>query len=607
MLALQPWLHERVAVALQLGQKLSDVAGSADTVTAAGRPPRSRPIAFYLFILALVALIPAFVFSAILLQRNNEAQQRVVETLITGTSRSIVQAVERELTANITTLRVLATTPSLVEGDLQSFHARARAGLDGTDTAAYVLDEAMNTVMSTRLEYPSPVQPSNDPESGLRAIAERDVVVSNLVFGRVSQRYVFNILYPVFPPVGGPLVLGMSRDGETLAATLFADKLPAGWNVALIDATGRVIAGSEGANKTGEEFSLIDINALSAAAGWTEMTAGGMPTIAAVQRSYLTGWTLVAWAPSDIVSRPLADAFWSLLVGGMLLAALVILVIYWVSLQIGRSVHRLEDDAELLGAGDAVPARDYPISEIANVSTALAEASRRRRAAEIEVRFLMRELAHRSKNQMTVIAAMAKQTAKTADSVPEFVTGFERRIFGLARSTDLLLANGVAGVDLEELLIRQIDPFCPVDDKRVKLAGPPTRLNMQSAQIIGMAAHELATNAVKYGAFSTDAGSLRVAWTRTSETLQVRWRELVPGFKPQPPRRGFGTTVLENMVGRALGAEVTHVMHADGIEWSFSIPTPALDPASDPQGETEVEKPAPPVPVASHAPATPEK
>ena len=77
---------------------------------------RSRPIAVYLFVLALVALVPAFVFSAVLLQRNNEAQERVVETLITGTARSIVQAVDREIYANISTLKVLATAPALLDG-----------------------------------------------------------------------------------------------------------------------------------------------------------------------------------------------------------------------------------------------------------------------------------------------------------------------------------------------------------------------------------------------------------------------------------------------------------------------------------------------------------
>ncbi len=165
-------------------------------------------------------------------------------------------------------------------------------------------------------------------------------------------------------------------------------------------------------------------------------------------------------------------------------------------------MHGLEADAKRLGAGQPVEARTFPIAEIETVSNALGDASRRRRAAETAVRFLMREVAHRSKNQMTVIAAMAKQTARGAETVPEFVPSFEHRIFRLARSTDLLLAHGVAGVDLRELLVSQIDPFCPVDGKRVIVDGPSLRLNAQAAQILGMAAHELAANAVKYGAFA---------------------------------------------------------------------------------------------------------
>jgi two-component sensor histidine kinase len=280
---------------------------------------------------------------------------------------------------------------------------------------------------------------------------------------------------------------------------------------------------------------------------------------------------------------------WSLAVGGLLLAAIVVLVVYWVTLQIGRSVRGLESDAKRLGTGQPVTAKYYPISEIATVSSALEEASKRRQQAEVEVRFLMRELAHRSKNQMTVIAAMAKQTARGADSVPEFVQSFERRIFGLARSTDLLLANGVVGVDLRELLLGQLDPFRPEDEGRMTVDGPATRLNIQAAQILGMAAHELATNAVKYGAFQKDGGTLSVTWARGPENLDFDWRETARNFVPPTERKGFGTTVLENMVGRSLGAQVERIVHPDGLEWRFSIPLGAIDPARGPE---EAEKPA---------------
>lgn len=555
--------------------------------TGTGTAQNARSITFFLFVLALVALVPAFLFSAVLLQRNNEAQERVVETLIVGTARSIVQAVEREIVANITTLRVLATAPTLNAQDFRSFHARVRAALEGTGASIYLLNSELMAIMSTQREFGSEPVPSADPDTARRAIDTRDVVVSDLVLRPVAKRWVINILMPIFWPGREPVILGFSREAANLAPALLVNKLPEGWNVALVDRKGAIITASPGAGETGDQFPLASAGNLASSSGWTGLASAGENQLAIMQKSPLTGWTLVAWAPKNLITQPLSDAFWSLFVGGILLAAMVVLAIYWVSLQIGRSVHGLEIDAKLLGGGESVPARDYPISEIATVSGALADASRRRQAAEAEVRFLMRELAHRSKNQMTVIAAMAKQTAKTADSVPDFVQGFEKRILGLARSTDLLLAHGIAGVDLRELLTHQIDAFCPVGGGRVKLNGPDLRLNTQAAQILGMAAHELATNAVKYGAFAAESGTLDVTWHIEGDRVILAWREKVKAMPPRTERRGFGTTVLENMVGRSMGAVVGSVFHADGVEWSFEIPVSALDPSAVPHEPPE--------------------
>lgn len=574
---------------------------AAATTADTGREPRhSRPIALYLFVLALVALVPAFTFSAVLLQRHNEAQEQVVEALIVGTSRSIVQAVEREIVANITTLRVLATAPSLLAGDFRSFHARVAAALDFTGASIYLLDSDFMTIMSTRTQFGGPPAPTSDPEAARRAFENNGVVVSDLIGGAMSRRAAINILMPVPLQDGKLILIGFNRDADQLAPALLANKLPSGWHAALVDRKGDVIAATPGGGRTGEPFLLAGADSLASSSGWSQL--GDSEYQAVVQRSPLTGWTLVAWAPRELITQPLAEAFWSLLVGGVLLAALVISIIYWVSLQIGRSVRDLEADARRLGAGAEVPVRAYPITEISNVAAAIGDASHRRKAAETEVRFLMRELAHRSKNQMTVIAAMAKQTARGANSVPEFVQSFEKRIHGLARSTDLLLAHGVAGVDLRELLSRQIDPFCPVDSERVLLSGPAVRLNTQAAQILGMAGHELATNAVKYGAFAGEHGRLQVEWFREDGFLVLRWRESASVLPEREDRRGFGTTVLENMVGRALGADVENQMHVDGIEWRFRIPVSAIDPKAAPHG-TDHDGSLPP--AAEHEPKPP--
>jgi two-component sensor histidine kinase len=555
--------------------------------TRPGPDKPSRPIAVYLFVLALVALVPAFAFSAVLLQRNNEAQERVVETLITGTARSIMQAVDREVFANISTLKVLATTKTLEDGDLRAFYDQVKTALEGTQTYVFALDSEFYAILSTRGEFGAPPVLAGDVPSAQRALDTRDVVVSGLVTGAVSGNKVFNVLYPVFSGTLAPLVLGISRDASSMETALLSDKLPEGWNVAMVDRTGTVIAASQGGGETGERFRLAEIAQLDTTPGLINIRAEGETYRAAVRQSFLTGWTLVAWAPAAITNKPMMDAVWSLAVGGLLLAAIVVLVVYWVTLQIGRSVRGLAAEAKRLGSGQPVTARDYPISEIATVSAAIEDASRRRQQAETEVRFLMRELAHRSKNQMTVISAMAKQTARGADSVPEFVQNFEKRIFGLARSTDLLLANGAVGVDLKELIVGQLDPFRPDNADRLTLEGPSTRVNMQAAQILGMAIHELSTNAVKYGALRRESGRLSVTWRLEADTLHLRWRETVTPFALASDRRGFGTTVLEAMVGRSLGAEVKRTVHEDGLEWSFAIPVAAIDPS---KGPDEAEK-----------------
>lgn len=567
---------------------MADGPSPAESTAARRRIRVARPIAVYLFVLALVALVPAFIFSAILLQRNNEAQQRVVETLITSNARSIVRAVDREINANITTLRVLATTPPLSPGDYPAFHTRVSVALEDTGSFVYLVHPDMTSDLTTRLPLSGQLtNPIGDVETAKQAFDTRAVAVSDAVFGRLSEQWVVNILQPIFPAGQQPLILGFSRNASQLSMALLASRMPEGWHVALVDRKGVIIAAADQGGNTGDAFNLAPIDELGSTAGWRPLSSDGKDYLVATQRSLLTGWTLVAWAERDVVARPLADAFWSLLAGGVLLAAVVVLVVYGVSLQIGRSVHGLEADAKRLGAGQPVEARSFPIAEIETVSSALGDASRRRQAAETEVRFLMRELAHRSKNQMTVIAAMAKQTARGADTVPEFVSNFERRIFGLARSTDLLLAHGVAGVDLRELLVSQIDPFCPVDGVRVIVDGPSMRLNAQAAQILGMAAHELATNAVKYGAFARDGGRLEVTWKRIDDAVAFVWHESGNAPGEGTPRRGFGTTVLENMVGRSLGADVERVVHGLGIEWRFTIPLASLDPTDTLNGRTE--------------------
>lgn len=565
------------------------MAEASPTRPRTGRPRlKARPIITYLVVLMLVALLPALIFSAVLLARNSDSQRKVVETLVTGNARTILQSVDREIVANITTLRVLSTSPELPAGRYEEFYRRVAEALAGSGAYVYLIDKELDSFLSTRLpiDKQQKVQVS-DMASARKALDSGDVVVSDAVKGRVSQQWVVNILLPI-SVAGEPIIVGFNRGANEFNRVLAINRMPDGWNVALVDSKGIIISQADGPDRTGTPFPTA-VQPGAKGTGWQETQIAGEKVTQVTEYSPLTGWSLIAWAPTELVNRPLNEVVWSLIAGGVVLALAVVMVVYWLSLSIGRSVRRLETDAKRLGAGQPVEPRPYPILELETVARALAEASSRRQAAETEVRFLMRELAHRSKNQMTVIASMAKQTARRTDSVSDFVASFERRILGLARSTDLLLANGVAGIDLGELLASQLDPFYPVDGERVTVEGPALRINGQAAQILGMAAHELATNAVKYGGLAHEDGKVEVRFAVEAQWLVLSWRE--SGFVPQIDgnRRGFGTAVLETMVARSLAGEVVRDILPDGLSWTIRLPMTALDPVegfkSNPAGE----------------------
>jgi two-component sensor histidine kinase len=563
---------------------------------------RARPIVYYLVVLALVAFVPVMAFAAVLLQRNNEAQQEIVQTLILATAEAVGQAVDQQTDGMITTLKGLSSAPVATQDDLRALHDRGQSVLAGTGTFLALIDSNYNILLNTRFPFsPLPVQTENR-DAVDRALSSGQIIISDAVYGPMVKAWVMPIFLPVVLPDGRHAAFTITQNADNVGTVLLRRQMPDGWRIALVDTQNHVIAASPGSQvEQGKPFFFDRSPETEGQKGWQPFSVGGRDYVSITATSGDTGWRVVAWAPAAYVERPLSNSLLTLIIGGIVIVAAASISTFFLSREITRSVSGLARDARRLGTGEPVPPRNYPISEIVDVATAIASAAKQRQASETEVRFLMRELAHRSKNQMTVIAAMAKQSARGADSVPEFVQSFEKRIFGLARSTDLLLANGIAGVDLEELLTSQITPFWPLDGEQVEISGPPVRLNNQSAQILGMAAHELATNAAKYGAFFTEDGRLSVVWSKDADGLALNWRERMKVLPPRPERRGFGTTVLENMVGVALGASVKRTLHEDGIEWDFVVPLQSLDPTGPPEGRPAPPRPQPVAPVAPPA------
>lgn len=213
--------------------------------------------------------------------------------------------------------------------------------------------------------------------------------------------------------------------------------------------------------------------------------------------------------------------------------------------------------------------------EVAGITCAAVDITERKHN-ERQMRLVMRELTHRSKNLLAVVQAIARQTAQQAATVPDFVTGFGQRLRSLAGAQDLLVAEDWGGVQLSDLIRNQVGHYMPQDEARVVIDGPPLRLPPEATQTIGLAMHELATNAAKYGALSSEGGKVEVTWRiegeRDEETVVLVWQESGGPPVRQPTRRGFGRIVVERNVAVSLEAEVGLDFAPEGVAARFRIP-----------------------------------
>jgi PAS domain S-box-containing protein len=197
-----------------------------------------------------------------------------------------------------------------------------------------------------------------------------------------------------------------------------------------------------------------------------------------------------------------------------------------------------------------------------------------RKRTEEHVKLLMAEVNHRAKNLLAVVQAIAYQTAKYGDPVT-FATRLSDRIDGLAAGQDLLVRNLWQGVEVAELVEAQLAHFKDLIGTRVLIAGPRARLTMTAAQGIGMALHELATNAAKYGALSNLDGQVRIAWNVTAAAkpaFSMSWLEDGGPKVAAPTRKGFGQTVIGRMAEAAVDGSAEIIFRETGFSWHLSAP-----------------------------------
>ncbi|HEY9219479.1 MAG TPA: HWE histidine kinase domain-containing protein, partial [Phenylobacterium sp.] len=181
-----------------------------------------------------------------------------------------------------------------------------------------------------------------------------------------------------------------------------------------------------------------------------------------------------------------------------------------------------------------------------------------RKLEEEQRHTLMSELDHRVKNVLAAVQALAFQTAKRTTNLDSFLATFAGRLKSMGSANELLTAARWRGAAVDHLCAAELGGIAP---GQTRWEGPELFLTPRAANALSLALHELATNALKYGALSTEGGRVEVRWTRQPDNgFELTWTESGGPMVKAPAHRGFGSTLLEQVTGRELngGAQVDY-------------------------------------------------
>jgi len=186
---------------------------------------------------------------------------------------------------------------------------------------------------------------------------------------------------------------------------------------------------------------------------------------------------------------------------------------------------------------------------------------------------LTRELNHRVKNTLANVLSIIALTRRRTDNLEDFATGLDGRIRALSATHDLLTQSDWGTTPLREVLEAELAPYADPEGKVLNLAGPDVELAPNDALSFGLAVHELATNAAKYGALSAEGGTVSISWdAEESGVAQVQWVEAGGPPVEVERKRGFGTELIERIVAHELRHPVDLEFHVSGVRCTLRVP-----------------------------------
>ncbi|CAO3356432.1 Chemotaxis protein methyltransferase CheR (EC 2.1.1.80) [Azospirillum melinis] len=354
----------------------------------------------------------------------------------------------------------------------------------------------------------------------------------------------------------------------------------AGIRLSIVDGMGRLVYDAD-QRRIGTAADNALVNLLAGDGGQTIGNFNGAPHLVRFMRSQPSGWLVVGAVPLALMEAQAAGIGKATALVGLACLVVVGLAALSYSRGVVDPIRRVTAQFQRLREGrnnlrSRLPAHgDDEIAELTRGLNAFLDGLEERERAEKRQKLLIDELNHRVKNTLAIVQAMAMQTFQYSDSLDDFQKGFIERLMALSKTHNLLTRNVWQDVNLHDVVLLELAPHGGARKDRFSVDGDDVSVSPKAAVTLGLAFHELATNAAKYGALSVPSGKVAVTWERKQSAdrrLCLEWREMDGPPVETPHRQGFGSLLIECGLARELDGTVHLDFRRQGVRCVMELP-----------------------------------
>ena len=534
-----------------------------------------QSIYWHLSAFALGLATPILVIVALVGWRYVEQEQRRFAEQAQRLVQDVAAAIDADLAGFRATLDVLATSPQLVSGNLGQFYEHSKsATLAGGDGWIVVRRADGQVLLNTRVAYGSDLPRFIDPEIDKAVFTERKSIVSNILQGPTSGRWVVMLSTP-FVNERNEVAYSVQLivPAEYFESLLRQQQSPERWVLTINDREGRILARSlnhtEWVGKPMAQQGWDITKDIPRGQGgiWTNLkTLEGRAVEGGYYRMISTGWLVGSAAPSEVYNAPLRQALLFLGAVTILLLATSGTLGAYFGRRLIDAINVLKGEAIALQEGRVPTLLSTTLREANEVAGVMRETTQILQQRDQHQQMLLQELNHRVKNTLATVQALARRTFK-GDASGRYER-FEGRLLSLSKTYNLLTASEWQGARLLDIVEAELAPY----KGHFRCNGPELFVPTRTALGLSMVLHELGTNAAKHGAFSTALGQVSIEWCVQGNELRLEWVES-HGPAVQPPKtEGFGSLLIRHTAERELQGTVLLLYPQTGVQCSIVLP-----------------------------------